>query len=397
MKPRQDMVEIFSTFLWFKDDRLTDWVTDSSLKRSMSTRVKQSASQSATVWARYWHKIWQEPPATRLAEGHLYAYLQEPCYWVVRKIALNFADRHLMSDLFQIAIARTPKLLKRFKPEYSDLKHYAEMGFKNALKDWLRDQQQMEMCTHWSLLYRLSRKGLIKALQWRALSPLTIEQYVLAWECFRELYAMDDTRATSLKNPDMTTWKAIADAYNAERLGRLRAPTSAAPPEMLAQWLLECAETVRRFRQPSVISTDAPRPGQDAGSLLEAIADDDQPPPLEALLHQEEERLQQERLAQLHTFLEAALADLEAQPRALLQLYYGQDLTQTQMAEQLGIKQYQVSRQLERIRRSLLQNLAQWSQGTLHISLTPEVVDSMSLLIEEWLVQRMQAEGNESS
>ena len=390
------MVEIFSTFLWFKDDRATDWMADPRLKRSMATLVKQTNSKPATVWARYWHSVWQQASTTRLAEEHLYAYLQEACYWVVHKIAFNFVDRALFADLFQLAIARVPRLLKRFNPEYSELKHYAERGFKNALKDWLREQQQIEMCTNWSLLYRLSRKGLVAALQWQALSALTIEQYVLAWECFCELYAVDAGRIKALKNPEATTLQAIATAYNAERLGRLSAPTAAVDAAILEQWLLACAETVRRFRQPTVLSGDAPRPGQESGSLLQTIADDAQPP-LEALLHEEDERQRQERLAQLHSVLEAALAALEAQPRALLEIYYGQDLTQTQIAQQLGIKQYQVSRQLERLRRSLLQTLAQWSQETLHISLTPEVVDAMSLLVEAWLMQRMQAEGNETS
>ena len=49
--------------------------------------------------------------------------------------------------------------------------------------------------------------------------------------------------------------------------------------------------------------------------------------------------------------------------RTLLQIYYCQDLTQEQIATQLGIKQYQVSRQLGRIRRSLLQEVDPLESG----------------------------------
>ena len=71
--------------------------------------------------------------------------------------------------------------------------------------------------------------------------------------------------------------------------------------------------------------------------------------------------------------------------QALLQMYYGQALTQQQMAAALAMQQYTVSRRLSRARESLLTALARWSQDSLHISLTLDVLSYTSTVLEEWL------------
>jgi DNA-binding transcriptional regulator LsrR (DeoR family) len=68
-----------------------------------------------------------------------------------------------------------------------------------------------------------------------------------------------------------------------------------------------------------------------------------------------------------------------------LELYYAQALTQQQIAQQLEIKQYTVSRRLGNAKEKLLLTLAKWSQETLHISLTSTVVNDMYVVLEEWL------------
>ncbi len=399
MMSRQGIVAIFSTFLQFAGDRTTGWITDSRLQRSMTTCVEQvSSNQSETFWALYWHRVWQQSdPPNRMATAHLFAYLQETCYWVTRKIVRNTTERTLIPDLFQVAIARVPNLIKHFQPNRTqNLKGYAELGFKNALKDWFRTQQQVEICTDWSLLYRSSRKQLVKALQSKGISSLRVEQCVLSWECFRELVTTHNLRLNELKCPDAATWEAIATAYNSERLSQLSSSTPACSATTLEQWLTTCAQTIREYLSPRVVPIPDLRPGQDSDQGWE-IPDSSNPSPLEFFQNREEEEDRQQQMAQLQSVLVDAVAALEDQSRALLQAYYGEDLTQTQIAKQLGIKQYQVSRKLEHIRRSLLQTIVQWSQETLHISPTPDVVDRMSISLEEWLNQMMRAEGNESS
>ena len=61
------------------------------------------------------------------------------------------------------------------------------------------------------------------------------------------------------------------------------------------------------------------------------------------------------------------------------------NLTQSEIASQLQIKQYQVSRQLSRVRQQLLRSVAQWSQESLHISIDSAVLANVSAVIHEWL------------
>jgi len=56
-------------------------------------------------------------------------------------------------------------------------------------------------------------------------------------------------------------------------------------------------------------------------------------------------------------------------------------LTQQQIALQLQMKQYTVSRRLTKSRETL-QALAQWSQQTLHISLSSNVLKNISAVLE---------------
>jgi len=79
------------------------------------------------------------------------------------------------------------------------------------------------------------------------------------------------------------------------------------------------------------------------------------------------------------------LGKLPPQSQKLLQLYYQQGLTQQQIAKQQQIQQYQVSRQLAKTRESLLLAIAKWSQETMHISPTSNVVKYISAVLEEWL------------
>jgi hypothetical protein len=60
-------------------------------------------------------------------------------------------------------------------------------------------------------------------------------------------------------------------------------------------------------------------------------------------------------------------------------------LTQKEIALQLETKQYTVSRRLTNVRETLLTALATWSQSTLHKTLDADVMNDMSVTIEEWL------------
>lgn len=385
MRPRQSTLEIFSTFLLFDADRFSGWATESRLRRSMQNCLARSQPDAESFWILYWYKIWQAQPAG-LAREHLSAYLQETCYWAAQKTAASFTSaQYSLPDCFQMAIARVDKVLKGFNPKQGfSLKNYAGATFSSVIKDVLLQRHEVDFCTHWALLRKLSQKRLVEALQDTGLSPKIVASYVLAWQCFKSLYVPTQATGTrKLPKPDRATWEAIADLYNTERFNQLDPPGPECNSETLEKWMIAGAKAARSYLYPSQVSINQPAPGRESGELLDGLIGEESL--LSQIIVQEEEQARQTQQTQIGSVLVAALAKLDPQAQSLLQLYYGQKLTQQQMAEQLEIKQYTVSRRLTRVRGSLLMTLAQWSQETLHISLSSEVLNHTSAVLDEWL------------
>jgi RNA polymerase sigma factor (sigma-70 family) len=330
--------------------------------------------------------VWQTqaPPANQLAAAHITAYLQEVCYWVAQRITTNFASQQSVADLFQTAMAKIHRILQGFNPQYSqNLKGYAEFVFSNLVKESLRQSQEVDICTDWGLLHKLTQKRLMEALQNTGLGEKENAAYVLAWKCFKELYTPDPTRKTrKLSKPDLVTWQAIAQLYNSQRLTQLAAPSAEIQPETLEKWLLASAKAVRNLLYPKPI---APSVDQEMGDLIDNLPDVQQESLLTEAIRQEEATLRQSQQQQLTELLTATIATLDPEAQALLQAYYGEEQTQQQIAKQLGIQQFHVSRRLTRLRKTLLTALGQWAKESLHVSPTSDVIEGMSAVLEEWL------------
>ena len=76
---------------------------------------------------------------------------------------------------------------------------------------------------------------------------------------------------------------------------------------------------------------------------------------------------------------------LKPEAQKLLELYYSMGLKQAEIAQELNSQQYTISRKLAKTRKNLLKSLAEWTEETMHISLTSDVLDNISSLLEEWL------------
>ncbi len=386
MRSRQSLLEIFSTFLQFEGDRASNWAIDARLRRRMQRCLEDSNPEtSANFWALYWYKLWQEDKG-RDSNAHLTAYLQEACYWSAQKTMTNFAlTQYTLPDCFQVAIAKVQKILQGFDPQQGfSLKNYASAIFTSTIRDTLRQRQEVDICTNWALLRKVSQKRLIESLQNAGLSSEIITNYILAWSCFKSLYVPTQETATrKLPRPNETTWAAIVQRYNTERSSSLLA----AQPETIERWLNICAQAARSYLNPNLVSINTPKANQDTGELLDDVPESSKESLLEDLIADEEDQTRQEQRSQLTQILDAAIEQLDSELQAILHLYYRENCTQQQMAERLAIKQYTISRRLTKAREQLLKKIAIWSQDTLHISLTSALLESMSLVIEEWLQQ----------
>ena len=384
MLPRQGIVEQFSTFIQFDFDRFDHWATDPRLRRNMTKSLTKASFQEASenFWAIYWHKTWQTK-SQGMSREHLSAYLQEVCFWATHKTISGFTStQYTVSDCFQVAIAGVDKVLKGFDPHQGyNLKNYASITFSNLIRELLRQRQEVDICSDWALLRKLSQKRLEESLKNAGLSADIIAQYVLAWNCLKTVYVPD--RATStrrLTKPTQETWSAIAKLYNQE------CQTSAkVNPETLEGWLLACVKAARAYLYPNVTSLNQPKPGYDSGEIVDSLTGEVDDSLLTEMIVAEEVQGRNQQQAEISQALIAAINDLKADERKLIELYYAEGLTQTEMAKELNTKQYNVSRKLSRARKSLLKSLAQWSQEKLHISLTSDVLKGISALLEEWL------------
>ena len=388
MRPRQGITEVFSTFLQFNADRFSGWATEPKLRRSMlSSLARQPQPEtSEEFWVLYWYKLWLLQPAS-IAETHLSAYLQEVCYWSAQKTIVKFASaQYTLSDCFVMAIARVNKVLKGFKPSLGfSLSNYASVTFSSVLRENLRQHQEVDICTNWSLLRKLSQKRLVESLQNAGLSSETIACYVLAWNSFKTQYVpVQATGTRKLTKPESTTWVAIVELYNAERR-KLYPPGPECSPENMEKWMLACAKAARAYLYPTFTSINAPKPGQDSGELLDNLPEFPHESLLTQLIDLEEQQSRESQQTQINAVLVEALATLAPEAQSILQMYYGQEFTQQQIAKQLEVKQYTVSRRLTKSRESLLLTLAAWVKQALHISLTSEVLKYISTVVEEWL------------
>jgi RNA polymerase sigma factor (sigma-70 family) len=391
MQTRQGIIEIFSSFLQFDADQFSGWVTDARLRRSIKICCEQSTNSEKKLetdkfWAIYWHKVWQTE-ANSIAAAHLSAYLQEVCYWVAKKMALNFnTSQYSVSDCFQIAISRVPKILKSFNSEYSyHLKSYAELAFEGFIKDAFRLRREADICNDWALLHKVSRKRLVDGLTNAGFNSQIIESYVLAWECFQELHTTEGKKTRQLVKPDVSTLEAITNLYNRQKVSQLSHLSPTVTSENLEKWLSSCGKAVRDFLYPKTISADTPIAGQETGSLLDILPANAESSLLAEVIFQEEQADREKQHLKLSQILTGAVNSLDTQSQKLLEVYYLEQLTQQEIAEKLDIKQYTVSRRLSSIKRSLLLILIQWSVDELHISPTPNVLDAVSKSLDEWL------------
>lgn len=406
MTPRQDLIELFSTFLRLEADRFGGWVADGRLRRSMKTRVSHEPHVSEQSWTEYWHERWRSLGESRasesaadksadclLARSHLMAYLQEPCFWAARKTKSTFAQTSSsIADGFQGAIAEVDRVLRGFDPDRgTGLKSYASVIFGNVIRDRLRQQREVDVCTPWALLRKVSQKRLGESLHAAGWGDAEVARRTLAWSCFKTIYVPGaesshlPAKATrQLPRPSREMWHAIADLYNSRRM-ELDAGEATCSPEDLGTWLDTCAKAVRSYLFPDVASLNAPTSGDDSGEWLDLVADGERESLVAAAVKAEEVEERAVRRREMQTAIETAIAALPEDSRLLLQFYYRDRLRQQDIAERLQIQQYTVSRRLTKVRQTLLKALATWSRDVLHISPTATVLQDISVSLEAWL------------
>jgi RNA polymerase sigma-B factor len=126
----------------------------------------------------------------------------------------------------------------------------------------------------------------------------------------------------------------VRDAQEQLSGGHGRTPTVTQIAQYLELEAEDVIDALQAIHAYETVSLDAPRPGasEDAASIGDAIGAED-------------ERYE---LVELDATVAAALGHIPARERQILHMRFVEDLTQTEIAEQVGISQMQVSRLLRR-------------------------------------------------
>ncbi len=390
MRQRKDLIEIFAAFLQFEGDRPTLWAIDPRLHRSMMRSVAAESRGSEDFWAVYWLQQYSQHddatnPALRQSIGHLAAYLQETCFWSVSRVMPRMGSVQMkLSDCFQVAIADVPKLLQAFdtsKP--TGLKAYANTVFGNCLRDCLRQRKEVDFCSDWGLLQKISRKRLLDALVASNFDEVTRDRYYLAWQALTGNYRSEQSpKLRTIAAPTAENWQLIVASFDRDRQNFPHITTATA--KELEKWLLDAAKKVRSYLYPTVNSLNVKK-GDDTEADWEGDLVGNDASPMEYLEEQENIAERQTQQQQMVAVLHEAISKLDEPSQQLLTLYYRENATQQNIAERLEIPQYTVSRKLTKARSTLLKAILIWGQNTLHIAPTSDVIDSISALLEEWL------------
>ncbi|RCJ32606.1 hypothetical protein A6769_27420 [Nostoc punctiforme NIES-2108] len=374
---RKTLVEMFSTFLKIVDHNnypVLTWQTDPRLKRNIEDMIAQDPAAKEEIWARYWLQEALQNRLNSLAKGHINFYLEETFYWVARKIKIKFTSNDLTwMDYWQIARAITATELIRVLGNYdfnsTKLKTYAQMRITTVVLDKVRVGRDLNKYSDWALLRNITKKSLRQALQKININEQQESPYLLAWSCFKEIYVPSTTvQSHRLSAPSSQQLTMMAERYN-----QLRSPLSISEDisHLDIKKLLEtCIQAVRdNSKTPVISSLDAPNITVD--NLLIQIPDDEE---------------EDENVQSLNQVLVNAFNELPADKKNLLILNHGLELIQADIGQIFNLKQYQVAREIKRLHKLLLQELAEWGIQNLGITLTLQEIDQKSKEMYRWLI-----------
>ena len=411
MPPRNTLLALFSTFADLQNDRIRCWISDARLQRNMARCLAQTPTEkgsedrtrSEKIWVHYWIRQWrdghsetqaktqvktQAKTRSSLSQQHLSAYLQESFYWTALKITQRFpGTSQSTADLFQSASLELPRLLQGYNPDFgSSLKSYAAMVLFNNLKDQLRQRREIDICSQWSLLRKVSKRCVRETLLFFGITDRLGDHYFQAWICFITCYIPASAQGTErLAPPDRNSWQRITDEYNQN------CPNEPSiTPQEIESRLLKLTLWIRSRFYPNVESLNQTKSGYESGEIQDDLVNDEPTTLLDRAIEQE---IIQERTAQrlaLKGILEQALSQLGSEAQMLLQLFYQEHLSQSTIAQQLGVNQSQISRRLQKVEAQLLQNLLDWIQQQTHESLKPTELKPISDRLKEWLIDRYQ-------
>jgi RNA polymerase sigma factor (sigma-70 family) len=336
-----------------------------------------------------------------LFRGHLYAYLQEPCYWAAAEIYQKYQARlnYRIEDYFNEGILDFDAILADFKPLFSTrLDNFATQRIKYRLIDRIRQISQAFGHNTWSLLLNSTGARLTQALQTRGLVRETLENHLLAWDYYKEIYGQAKIKTDGkIQEPSTEIWQKIADAYNSDSNSTIKINSAT-----IARWLKDAGQAIfdYLFPQGKTISLQETFGGEDSNTREETLEDTLHDTPWQQLEAVENFCESQQNHQKILAWLQAEIQQIYQQPQReklhpqmqlILEMTYVEGLGQVAIAAKITeittvvIKQYQVSRELDKVYRHLAKKFLPWATENLHIPFQSHDREVIIKAIEPWL------------
>jgi RNA polymerase sigma factor (sigma-70 family) len=415
---KKELPKLFCTVLKeFKPDGVTPiWEVNQTLQNRLEHLLEKQPSlvteDECTV---HWISIYRDrertKPQTKLVETFLCYYLQQIAYQVANKtynsavigMSRTETGTYKKDELFAIANAKIPKVIQNFNPNAiaeftsvsgSRLGAYAYQVFRNAVRAAI-SLQQIDRLSDWGLLiYGVSPRYLMQALQEQGMEKLEIDYHRSILYSFQQVHRMAGTMGSEIDHPTSlspveTEWRrsrrlpepsedqlqATIDCYNRLRADR---PQYQALPALIAAdtalvkaALRHCAQAVRIAKQePQLVSLNKLLKQEDT-ELGDLIPDTQNHLPIVAVAQDE-----------FLSVLRRQVAELAPTWQTAMKLIYGQGSIQSAVARQLQVDQCTVSRWQNGNRgkggwlRTLQEKLAAHYEP--NFALTPELLDRVT-------------------
>ncbi|MBD2771004.1 hypothetical protein [Iningainema tapete] len=351
------------------------WVLDRELKNNMMNLLEHDSNVNEQFLARQFCNNLHLP----LAGKHLSAYLEKVGYYTGNRVYRKFQHtplRYEKQEIWQIAwyFASNPHEFFKKYDQGRPLENYAYKKMERKIKEEIfhleigRDQ-----LSDWGLLRYSTPKSLQKALQHQGYNPSQHECYLLAYKCFKLLYAPQKSIGSySLPAPTDEQWQAMANLYNQLALN------GTANRDRIKHWLSECIQVFRNSQKIHVVSLDAPSRGEENSTPLSET---------EIISHRTadgeyEPLIMQELTSALNTILSDFLLQLNENINNQLLLRYGFDLDYRLIGPIFEVDYTTIVRRCNKAKQQLLMKVGEWSQQQLKITPDSEHLKKMDAALK---------------
>jgi RNA polymerase sigma factor (sigma-70 family) len=413
MKRRIYPIEQFSMLIHWENNRFRHWKSNPLLHKSMQQHLDQDTSRSSSEWVIFWRQQWLEyllnkpkigkGDRERVAQLHLIAYLEEPCYHAAAKIWRDYQNRldYSIAEYFAMGTLHFDKILGDFDPDLNDnLGAYGFLQLKRRIIDELRQSDKTIGHTMWSLLLNSTPLRLKKALLKSGMTEKFMEKYLHACDCYQSVSRnpkkMPGDKAKESSNPKKISGSKLQEPKKDKKqeitnLYNQRG-TESQSVEQVFHMLNTAGEALIQYLSPRPVSLNQTVGKEtERGDFLAAELTQNS-------LETEEDRQEaDEHFQKIYTWLQRQLDQLDVQQyrlnpkiKDILEKSYIKKLTQTVIAQDLGMHQATVARSLAKVHEVLARLFIKWAADNLDRPLQSTDIQLIGGAIHQWLEHHYQ-------